>query len=339
MSHGANKRVFPHPLFNEPSRRKVGSAPSTNRLTQLLMKAHTQRSGYLATSSATSRARLFSDIQAFINRNSIQMSTDTILIYLESRRKRNGGTLIDSSVHTVAGSIISMLASSEFSASFRPVQRAALVEYRKSLEVGGGTRPTQQALPISRQQMYALIKAAPAHLKAPLFIQWKTAARWDEIQRLTRTRLRLAGTNELLVDYNGNAKNSRFSDLRADMFVVIQHNPALPLFVSSHLQTLGQTARLTTLTTSQLDKWLRPLPTGTPNRHWTAHSVKRGALDHLASFLPSGQITATQLVAMARHKNRDHGTAINVPSQTLGYMSDPYLVTRAAGMDKATALL
>ena len=206
----------------------------------------------------------------------------------------------------------------------------------------------QQALPLTREQIDQLTaqwsETAPAEATA-LWLAWKTASRWSDINKLTRRSLKLLDDKRMMVVfYETKTQNGEY---RPDHVVLVHENAGLPAFVTETLNQMTPGQLLTTMTTNALARKLANLPVNLKWRHdlqrfswgelrqqYSAHSIKRGAIHRLWEAAANGSIEVNMVSFMAKHK-----TDFKVSQNTVRYAPNLYQVARAMGSEEATRLL
>jgi len=199
---------------------------------------------------------------------------------------------------------------------------------RRNLTGAGALVPHHQAPPISKHQLLEIPELRPHRLA--LLIAWKSASRWDEVAKLTRANITTLPATENLpmevhVDWFRGTKMSRTDPFRASRYTVISGDNTEE--IAMMLQLLPEQSPITTLTTSALDKLLLP-------HHFSAHSIKAGAIDTVTKALPPGLESEKLIARLAKHKH-----FADPESTTLRYVRDPAALARLLGTAAATRLL
>ena len=86
------------------------------------------------------------------------------------------------------------------------------------------------------------------------------------------------------------------------------------------------------MTTEDLTRAFKAFP---PSSKYTAHSPKRGAIDHLVRKAVEGRIPAAIIPMLAKHSWRLH----DFPETTIRYVSDKPALARLLGTQDATVHL
>lgn len=237
--------------------------------------------------------------------------------WIESTQTRPQGRL---SYNKIATAICSLR---------QKLQGNPLALHRRSLLGEGAATPIKQAPPLPRE---LLDHPTLRPHRLALLVAWKTASRWDEVQRITRescTILPPTADNPLqvLVDWSDKTKASRCNPHRASRFTLIEG--PLTEELRSLLLPLHPRATLTVMTTTALDTILRPLG-------FSAHSIKAGALNVAAKALSSrpGLESEMLLSRLAKHQH-----PLDPTTTTLGYLRDHVALARTLGTHQVTRYL
>jgi hypothetical protein len=182
---------------------------------------------------------------------------------------------------------------------------APLKLQRRSLLGLGALTPIKQATPILRT--FLDHPDLRPHRLAVL-IAWKTASRWDEVLRLSRSSCTILPETvtdpaRILIDWDNRTKASRTNPHRASRWTIIE-GPFTDE-ISAKLLPLAPTAPITLLSTAQIDRIL--LPHG-----YSAHSFKAGAMNHITRQLPPGQDSEVLLARLAKHQHLLDPTAVTL---------------------------
>jgi hypothetical protein len=203
--------------------------------------------------------------------------------------------------------------------------------YAGGLRRMGAAAPQHQAPPLSRNEVMTMLAAMlPSLQRVALWLAWKTASRWADIVPLRRRSFVVLRPDLLVVEW-ATTKTSNAGDFAAWRYTAVA-DPMPMTWVVTLLNTMGPDLPLTSLTTEQVSTLLRR---HCPTRHYTAHSLKRGALDHLVKEVIAGHLDLRYVPLLAKH--RDPGTQF--PATTLRYISEKEALALAMGTQHATLLL
>lgn len=166
-----------------------------------------------------------------------------------------------------------------------------------ALRAQGALIPLHQALPIPRHDVLRIYTSIDLNARMQLMLAWKTASRWDEIQRLTKNSILLNTRTEIVLYFWQETKGSRTQPFRPDLFVVIRGLFTVEL--SDYLcRALGQTRTVDTplfhIPTEKIREILEPWG-------FSAHSLKRGAILHLLTHLPEGSPHLGLIPLLGKH--------------------------------------
>jgi hypothetical protein len=215
-------------------------------------------------------------------------------------------------------------------ASHLEAEAPFLATYMAGLRKMGAAAPTHQAVPITRDDMTTLIMSRTGRMRLALFVAWKTASRWSDVLELTKASFIDFSPDQLVIEWSS-TKTSSPSDFRAWRWTVI-HDPAPMRWVVSELSRMAENSVLTETTTQQLVSILERL---FPGKHYTAHSIKRGAIDCLVAHAASGRLDLKLIPLLAKHQD----PATTFPATTIRYAADKVQLALMLGSHHATRLL
>jgi hypothetical protein len=202
--------------------------------------------------------------------------------------------------------------------------------YMSGLRKQGAEAPLHQATPISRRRMRQVIEATQdAHTRAALFVAWKTASRWADILTLTKESFVQLSDNQVVIEWS-HTKSSTQGDFNPWRWTVI--HDALPMcWLLRIIRGLRRHQPLTTIPTENVPPLLQRF-----GGDYTAHSVKRGAVDHLVREAAAGRLDMQLIPLLAKHQNP--GCQLP-PAVTLRYAGDKVSLALMLGTQRATMLL
>jgi hypothetical protein len=177
--------------------------------------------------------------------------------------------------------------------------------------------------------MYTIINSTHnPTLRVALFVAWKCAARWADVLELSGKSFVQLTPTQIVVAWDS-TKTTSAGDFRAWRWTVIHDR--LPMdWVVQVLETLGQLQPLTRVPTSVLPQHLQKF-----GGDFTAHSIKRGALDHLVREAVDGKLDIKLIPLLAKHQDPSN----QFPASTLRYIQDKVALALLLGSQKATILL
>ena len=179
--------------------------------------------------------------------------------------------------------------------------------YMAGLRSSGALIPEHQAYPISVEQIQSAIKTAQQQrhigLAAALFIAWKTASRWSDVNRLVRRNIVNPTAQRLTVYWGDATKTTRAEPFAVRGFTVMEH-PAGMQWLIDYLNTLEPDQFVCTWCTDKATKWMHEtLPVADPLRRVSASSIKRGAVTFLVRAAARGQLSPELISRVAKHKH------------------------------------
>lgn len=199
---------------------------------------------------------------------------------------------------------------------------------RRSLLAAGAATPIAQARPAPRS---LLDIPALQDLRLPLMVAWKTAARWDELTRVTVANFIHVAADEVVLDWDVNTKASRVNPFRASRYSVIRGS--LTDEIALRLQQLPQTAPLTSLSTAAATQLIKAAAPG-----YSASSLKAGAVDAATRALLESQLAPSDrellLSRFARHQHK-----LDPSLTTLRYIRDELSLARLLRTGEVSVLL
>jgi hypothetical protein len=136
----------------------------------------------------------------------------------------------------------------------------------------------------------------------------------------------------VVVDFKNLTKATRNRPFRSDMVVLVKDLPERLWKFRKYTTDLGPSRPLTQWTTQQLTAFLRTI---FPIHHFSAHSIKRGAVQLLMSAAAEGLIPLALVSQMAKHL----GGTPTLPDTTVRYIQDRTSLARANKTGEATLLL
>lgn len=96
--------------------------------------------------------------------------------------------------------------------------------FRRGLRRLANAEPIEQAVPATWNDVEAAMQRLPTHRAAVLYLMWKTASRFDEIERLTRQQCIVVNNNDIVIAWGTDTKTSADQPFRKQFYVeVIPH--------------------------------------------------------------------------------------------------------------------
>jgi hypothetical protein len=201
--------------------------------------------------------------------------------------------------------------------------------YMAGLRKQGAEAPTHQATPMPRELMRRIVAATQDPLtKVALFLAWKTASRWADILALTKESFVQLTSSQLVIEWS-RTKTTSQGDFNPWRWTVV-HDESPMSWLTKAVRHLRSHQSLTSIPTEQVPRLLQRF-----GGDYTAHSIKRGAVDHLVHEAVAGRLDQQLIPLLAKHQN----VASQFPATTLRYVGDKVALALMLGSQKATILL
>jgi integrase len=295
-----------------PSRRRTQPPP--------LVAQHTARArllrvlrGLWASSTWAQRRQLWRRFGEFCAANGMPLTDETAAMFIVSLAVR------PATRHAYASALSAVLGRLG-----QPTQTLAMLS--AALRAQGALIPHRQARPATREAVKQLLPLLNRRDAAAIMLCWKTASRWSDVQRLLGRQVLRATAEEIVIDFSDRTKTSRSRPFAPQLLVVVAGRWTAE--IAAVLRQLRPNESLTTLTTHAVAELLAPL-------RLTAHSLKRGALDVVATAVADGIVDASVLPLLARH----HTESPLIQESVIRYVSNKVALARALGTQHATRLL
>eukprot|EP00796_Vickermania_ingenoplastis_P011144 gene11144-biopygen8110 len=209
------------------------------------------------------------------------------------------------------------------------------VTVRKCLQRTSAKEPLHQALGISPANMIQLIQIAPRDEdRIVLRLAWMTASRWAEISALTTDCFIEGPDGSLILDWSTLPKRSKINPFQEFRYLRLMNREAIPLRKLIHERGPGMP--LTSLNWARLCRLMRSLGPQYDRfgaqRFFSAHSIKRGALQAIALIRKEIPFDARKIVLLGKHHD-----ALHFSHTTIRYLQE-YSVFLTQ-LDTLTALL
>lgn len=202
--------------------------------------------------------------------------------------------------------------------------------YMSGLARSGANKPARQARPMSKQDLDDLCRRWPQRSRHLPLLAWKTASRWSDLLDLRKSSFFWVSPTRVVVKW-GDTKTTRGQVYMPTQLTVIDDlDPTRLLPLRQAIEALPQPeSRLTGLATDGVNRMLKQLAP-----RYTAHSIKRGAIDHLMEHAATGALALQHIALLAKHA----GALRGLPT-TLRYADNPVSVALTLGTQHATVLL
>lgn len=212
----------------------------------------------------------------------------------------------------------------------RGLPHMALTLFGTALKSRGALVPLHQARPMTKADLLRICRHLadlPARL---LLLAWKTASRWDEVQRLKSSSFLFVSPQEIIIYFGQVTKTSRVAPFRPDLLCVVRGDGTQQLesFIREARHTKLKDEPLFPFETQKIRELLLPY-------NYSAHSIKRGAIMHLLNILPEGSHLLNIVPLLGKH-------APNYPvlgDLTVRYSQEQTVVARHLGTGLLTCLL
>eukprot|EP00796_Vickermania_ingenoplastis_P011453 gene11453-biopygen8317 len=242
----------------------------------------------------------------FCQREGCPLTPDTISAYIMERRK----TATDRSAVQYTKTLLSLMTGAEprHVSVLRALQRLSAAE------------PVQQAIGIAPIDMIRLIALAPDwQTRIVLRLAWMTASRWAEVAALTTDCFRPLDRKVFILDWGTLPKTSKEQPNRSFRFTMFSERFSIRL--RKLLRCRGPGQPLTALSGAQLRQMMcqlghRPDDRGIM-RAYTAHSIKRGALQAAAVVCNELDLDPRHVVLLGKHADM-----MAIPPTTIRYLQE-----------------
>ncbi|KPA73344.1 putative trans-sialidase [Leptomonas pyrrhocoris] len=237
------------------------------------------------------RTSLLRGFQSFCLEAGLPLNLDAVPVFLESKELKY-------STKVQYGTTLKSLLTREIA-----VVDAYLAGCRKR----EAKEEVRQAAPITPADMRALVEGAPSWADATVMqLAWMTASRWGEVKDLRGENLLPQPDGSVILDWAAIPKTAKINPYRAHRYVKLQGPMAQEL--RKLKAQVGESGKLTGLTTTQIAQRLR-------ERGYSAHSIKRGALQSAAQLAQEHALPPRSVVALAKHAD-----PLDIPTTTVRYM-------------------
>lgn len=200
---------------------------------------------------------------------------------------------------------------------------SAVQRFNRELTRAGALIPTRQAEAFKEAHLDHPVLQQHPHLRMWIWLAWKTASRWDDLECLTRDRVFLPedNPNEIVIDWFTETKTSAMRPFKASRYVVITGRRTAEL---RQWMEGGWTGRCPPWSVAA--RFLKMIDPA-----YTPHSLKVGALTHL--HLQGRGESWVPLCRLAKHQIED------IPETSLRYLRFSVALARTLETQLATALL
>eukprot|EP00796_Vickermania_ingenoplastis_P009972 gene9972-biopygen7075 len=235
------------------------------------------------------RNSMMRQLITFCNKWDLPLNLDSIPLFLESK-----GNLKSSSKIQYAQTLRHMLTKNI----------SILDAYLTAMRKRSAREPVKQAEPIPPEVVEELIEKFSWEDGTVLRLAWMTASRWAEVYNLRTDNLLLEKDGSVILDWAAIPKTAKINPFTANRYLRFTGEEASLLTRLKHHR--GPGARLTDMTTAAIASRLRPLG-------FTAHSIKRGALQTAAELTEIHGLNPRDVSALAKHT--DPHSIVNTTSR------------------------
>ncbi len=175
------------------------------------------------------------------------------------------------------------------------------------------------AIPMCQKAATMIISQSPTDIATGIWIATKTASRWEDLSELNRTELTYISPTETLVNFKVTKPREKS---RIDHLQIIT---ADAVSTSNFRQFMRCNTRpFAKISTQKIENHLKKFEVlsedllrrgETKHMHYTAHSMKHGAMATALELRVRGVITDEMLSAFAKHKNKN-----TISPTTAGYL-------------------
>lgn len=253
-----------------------------------------------APSTLQDRQSLWARFNNFLTDHNLPLSDQSAALYVSAT------DVLPSTKLTYAKSLMALFATLHIDC---PILRLTA----KGLRGEGALVPTHQATPISREHLLQLADSFSPSDAAAVLLAWKTASRWDEVTRLTTDHIIQRTAEEIIIDWKQDTKTSRLEPHRATSYTVISGD-----WTERINRDLTRTPHAF-LTRVSYDDLILRMTDLFPDRKYSAHSIKRGAMEVATIAAAANNVPPQTVGILAKHKP----TNPPLEATTLTYLGTP----------------
>ncbi|KAJ9447214.1 hypothetical protein DIPPA_18397 [Diplonema papillatum] len=266
-------------LASRHRERDVTVSEARDRLHQVVGRAW-------AESTVDDRRNLWRRFQAWTSAQGMGLNPDTAVLFVMATSVEPQGML--------AYSRLLAAVFGHLGVNSQPLKTLA-----SALRGAGAAIPLSQAESIPRDTLLSWAMDQVSHVRLATLVAWKTASRWADVCMLTRRDFVLVTDDEVIVDWGVRPKGRTRNPFCVSKLVVICG--PLTNVIAMLVRGAGDFRQLTSVSTAQLARmWAGELRMC----RYSAHSIKRGAVDHLLEAKSLGAPFPEHLISrVAKHKN------------------------------------
>lgn len=183
----------------------------------------------------------------------------------------------------------------QLSGTFKKLGRpnSALLNLSSSLRQAGAHLPKKQAAPMTRSVVERWILPQSPSIRLTMMLAWKTASRFTETASLTRENFIHLAHDEVIIDWKTIPKGFRSNPDKPSRFAVITGTWTREIY--DLVKYLRPGHKVCPLNRTQMVNFWR---TDKSMRQFTAHSIKRGAIQHLFQRAAAGELKELHLISL-----------------------------------------
>ncbi|KAJ9465919.1 hypothetical protein DIPPA_32360 [Diplonema papillatum] len=299
-------------LASRHRERDVTVSEARDRLHQVVGRAW-------AESTVDDRRNLWRRFQAWTSAQGMGLNPDTAVLFVMATSVEPQGML--------AYSRLLAAVFGHLGVNSQPLKTLA-----SALRGAGAAIPLSQAESIPRDTLLSWAMDQVSHVRLATLVAWKTASRWADVCMLTRRDFVLVTDDEVIVDWGVRPKGRTRNPFCVSKLVVICG--PLTNVIAMLVRGAGDFRQLTSVSTAQLARmWAGELRMC----RYSAHSIKRGAVDHLLEAKSLGAPFPEHLISrVAKHKNEVDPT---VAQMTVRYANNVVALARVLRTAEVTRFI
>jgi hypothetical protein len=202
--------------------------------------------------------------------------------------------------------------------------------YQTGLTKLGSLIAQDPAVPATVEQIEFIKQFFPPATAAVLLLCWKAAARFDDVQRLTRDDFLLVTPTRIIIQWR-KTKSNQTGVLQSHSLTVVDDPKGMPIILHRIMRLKNQT-QFSPLDGGKVRDMLKKFPA---TKELTLHSFKRGAADVLIREVNAGHLDVELVPRLLKHKH----PLQEIPDVTLRCISDRIALALALRTHQATRLL
>lgn len=276
------------------------AVPKSPALAILEARVNEVAHGRLEKTTWEQRASIWHMFEDFCQKANVPAELESVPLFLESRPYKG-------STRMQYGTTLRTLLTQDLT---------LLDQYLQGVRKVMAKEHVKHAVPLAEEDMQQLIAETPdLRDKVVWRLSWITGSRWAEMTGLTTDNLLVQPNGDIVLDWGAVPKASKIDPYRSSRFVWITGSDARDLLMVK--TQLGPEKQLTTLTTGQTSQRLKAFGKG-----YTAHSIKRGAVQHAVKVIHDHNLDSRTVVHFMKHAD-----PLDYPPASLRYMEEKVVLT------------